>query len=87
AGPLSASHVFHAAMPFVLGAHLAFGVVWLVKPVLHAPPVVALAGGAVLSYAATILVALAFGAGREALREALRLIPARGFLAAPSEAK
>jgi PST family polysaccharide transporter len=86
-GPLRASHVLHAALPFVLGAHLAFGLIWLAKPMLQAPPVVALAAGAALSYAATILAALAFGAGREALREALRLIPARGFLAAPSEAK
>lgn len=86
-GPLRASHVFQGAFPFVLGAHLALAAVWLAKPMLAAPPVVALAAGAALSYAVTIVIALAFGTGREALREALRLIPARGFAPAPSEAK
>jgi PST family polysaccharide transporter len=74
-------------IPFVLGEHLALALVWLAKPLLQAPPVVALAAGAALAYAATVVVALAFSAGREALREALRLIPARGFSATPSEAK
>lgn len=87
AGPLRASHVLHAAAPFVLGAHLALALVWVAKPMLPAQPIIALVGGAVLSYVVTIIVALAFGAGREALREALRLIPARGFSPAPSEAK
>jgi PST family polysaccharide transporter len=86
-GPLRASHVLHAAAPFVLGAHLALALVWLAKPMLPAQPVVALAGAAALSYAVTIIVALGFGAGRETLKEALRLMPARRLSPAPSEAK
>lgn len=86
-GPLRATHVLRAATPFVLGAHLALALVWLAKPMLPADHILALACAAVLSYAATIVVALAFGAGREALREGLKLIPAWGFSAAPSEAK
>ncbi|TGW04358.1 lipopolysaccharide biosynthesis protein, partial [Mesorhizobium sp. M2D.F.Ca.ET.145.01.1.1] len=76
-GPLQAGHVLRAATPFVLGAHLALGAVWLVKPMLPQQHVVALASGAILAYAITIVVALAFAAGREALREALKMLPAR----------
>ncbi|WFP76502.1 lipopolysaccharide biosynthesis protein [Mesorhizobium sp. WSM4906] len=86
-GPLRASHVLHAAAPFVIGGHVALALVWLVKPMLPIQPIVALVCGTALSYAVTILIALAFGAGREALREALKLVPARGFSPAPSEAK
>ena len=86
-GPLKASHVLHAATPFVLGAHLALAAVWFAKPFLPQLQVVALASGAVLAYAITVAVALLFSAGREALREALKLMPTRGFAAAPSEAK
>jgi len=86
-GPLRASHVLHAATPFVLGAHLALALVWLAKPMLPAQPVVALAGAATLSYAVTIIVALGFSAGREAFKEVLKLMPARRLSPAPSEAK
>jgi PST family polysaccharide transporter len=86
-GPLQASHVLRAATPFVLGAHLALAAVWLIKPMLPQQHIPALASGVVLSYAITIIVALAFPAGREALREALKLMPMRGFATAPSEAK
>jgi PST family polysaccharide transporter len=86
-GPLQARHVLYGAAPFVLGAHLALAAVWFAKPLLPAQPVIALAAGAVLAYVITIAVSLVFGAGREALREAMKLIPARGFAPAPSEAK
>ncbi|WFP63235.1 lipopolysaccharide biosynthesis protein [Mesorhizobium sp. WSM4904] len=86
-GPLRASHVLHAAAPFVIGGHVALALVWLAKPMLPTQPVVALVCGTALSYAVTILISLAFGAGREALREALKLVPARGFSPAPSQAK
>ncbi len=86
-GPLKASHVLHAATPFVLGAHLALAAVWFAKPFLPQQQVVALASGAVLAYVITVAVALLFSAGREALGEALKLMPKRGFAAAPSEAK
>ena len=43
--------------------------------------------GWLIGYVITIAVSLVFSAGREALREAMKLIPARGFAPAPSEAK
>jgi len=86
-GPLRASHVLRAATPFVLGAHLALAAVWLIKPMLPQQPVVALTGGAVLAYLITMVVALAFASGREALREALKMLPARQPAATPREAQ
>jgi len=86
-GPLKASHVLQAATPFVLGAHLALAAVWFAKPFLPQQPILAMAGAVVMSYIATIVVALAFASGREALREALKLIPTRAPAAAPSGAK
>jgi PST family polysaccharide transporter len=46
-----------------------------------------MASAVVLSYLTTIVVALAFASGREALWEAVKLLPGRTPLAAPSEAK
>jgi PST family polysaccharide transporter len=46
-----------------------------------------LASGAILAYAITIIVALAFASGREALREALKMLPARPPAATPREAQ
>ncbi|MBZ9920582.1 lipopolysaccharide biosynthesis protein, partial [Mesorhizobium sp. BR1-1-7] len=86
-GPLRASHVLRAATPFVLGAHVALAVVWLVKPLLPQQHVIALASGAILAYLITIVIALVFAAGREALREALKMLPARPPAAAPREAQ
>jgi PST family polysaccharide transporter len=86
-GPLRASHILRAATPFVLGAHLALAAIWFVKPLLPQQPIVAMAGAVVLSYLITIVTALAFASGREALLEALKLLPARAPAAAPSEAK
>jgi PST family polysaccharide transporter len=86
-GPLRASHVLHAATPFVLGAHLALAAIWLVKPLLPHQQIVAMASAAALSYAVTVAIALVFTSGRGALREALKLLPARALVAAPSEAK
>ncbi len=86
-GPLQAHHVLRAATPFVLGAHLALAAVWFAKPLLPQQHVVAMAGAVVLSYVITILVSLCFAAGREALREALKLVPMRAPAAVPSESK
>lgn len=86
-GPLKAHHVLRAATPFVLGAHLALAAVWFAKPFLPQQHIVAMAGAVVLSYVATILVSLCFAAGREALREALKLVPMRAPAAVPSGAK
>jgi PST family polysaccharide transporter len=86
-GPLRASHVLRAATPFVLGAHLALAAVWLAKPLLPQQHIAAMASAVVLSYLTTIVVALAFASGREALWEAVKLLPGRTPLAAPSEAK
>ncbi|WP_352660187.1 lipopolysaccharide biosynthesis protein [Mesorhizobium sp. M0621] len=86
-GPLQAHHVLRAAMPFVLGAHLALAAIWFIKPLLPQQQVVALASGAVLAYLITIVIALAFASGREALREAFKMLPARLPAAAPREAQ
>lgn len=86
-GPLRASHILRAATPFVLGAHLALAAIWFAKPLLPQQHILAMAGAVVLSYMITIVVALAFSSGREALREAVNLLPARAPTAAPSEAK
>jgi len=86
-GPLQASHVLRAATPFVLGAHLALAAIWLIKPMLPQQHVIALASGAILAYLITIVIALAFASGREALREALKMLPARQPAATPREAQ
>lgn len=86
-GPLQAHHVFRAATPFVLGAHLALATVWFAKPFLPQQHIVAMAVAVVLSYAVTIVIALAFAAGREALQEAWKLVPVRAAAVAPNQAK
>ncbi|RWI29061.1 lipopolysaccharide biosynthesis protein [Mesorhizobium sp.] len=86
-GPLRASHILRAATPFVLGAHLALAAIWFAKPVLPQQHIVGMASAVALSYMITIMTALAFASGRETLRQALRLLPARAPKTAPSEAK
>ena len=86
-GPLQAHHVLRAAMPFVLGAHLAMGAVWLLKPLLPQMPLLAIGCAALVSYAITGIVGLAFASGREAFAVALKLIPTRPLAAAPSTVK
>ncbi|HXV29230.1 MAG TPA: lipopolysaccharide biosynthesis protein, partial [Sinorhizobium sp.] len=76
-GPLTAGDMVRAAGPFVLGAHVALAILWLVRPHLPDQTIVALAGAAILSYAVTVAVALVFPFGRRSLREALDLLPKR----------
>ncbi|RVA90366.1 lipopolysaccharide biosynthesis protein, partial [Mesorhizobium sp. M7A.F.Ca.CA.004.02.1.1] len=66
---------------------LALAGIWFIKPALPQQHVVALASGAVLAYLITIVIALAFASGREALREALKMLPARLPAAAAREAQ
>ncbi|WP_299365158.1 lipopolysaccharide biosynthesis protein [uncultured Paracoccus sp.] len=80
-GPVQARHILRTAMPFMLGAHIAVAVLWLLRPHLPAAPVPALIAAAMLAYLIVAGVAALFPAGREALAEARalvqKLLPAR----------
>ncbi|MBZ9676456.1 lipopolysaccharide biosynthesis protein [Mesorhizobium sp. ES1-1] len=76
-GPLRAIDMLRAATPFVLGAHLALAAVWFARSILPEPRLAALVAAVVLSYAVTFAVAMLFAAGREAMREVLKFLPAR----------
>lgn len=76
-GPVRARDVLHAALPFVLGAHLAVGMLWAVKPHLPANPVVSLVLAGVLGYAVCSGMAALFPAGRATLGELLRILARR----------
>lgn len=76
-GPLRATHVLRTATPFVVGAYVALAVIWLVKPILSQHAVVAVGTAVIMSYAITVVITLAFAAGREALHEAWKMVPTK----------
>lgn len=78
-GPLGVADIVRAASPFVLGSHLALALVLLAKnSLLPHQPVAALLAAAIASYAVVVAVAVLFPAGRETLREGLKLLR-KGF--------
>ena len=67
-----------AAFPFVVGAHLAIGILWVLRPHLPEAPLPALAFGTLLSYSLVIAFAALFESGRRVLGECLRLLRRQG---------
>ncbi|MBB1499144.1 lipopolysaccharide biosynthesis protein [Paracoccus sp. MC1862] len=76
-GPVGAKDVTRVAFPFVVGAHLAVGVLWALRPHLPQDPLPALVLGTVLSYLMVIAFAALFAPGRATLRECLQLLRRR----------
>ncbi|WP_435169052.1 lipopolysaccharide biosynthesis protein [Falsirhodobacter sp. 1013] len=68
-GPVQAGHILRMAAPFVLGAHVAVGVLWLLKSHLPGEPIMALILATVLSYLIVAAIAALFAAGRDTLME------------------
>ena len=73
-GPVSARDMAHTAFPFVMGAHLAIGLLWGVRSHLPDTPLSALMLGALLSYLLVIAFVALFEPGRQTLGECLRLL-------------
>lgn len=73
-GPVGPGDVIRSAGPFVLGAHAAVVTIWVVKPLLPMPALAGLIVAGLVSYAVTLLVAIAFPAGRATLLEAAGLV-------------
>lgn len=76
-GPVRAADVARMALPFVVGAHLALGLLWLLKPHLPQAPLPALLLGALLSYLVVCGFAALFPAGRGTLNEVWGLVARR----------
>lgn len=76
-GPIRAGDVTRVAFPFVVGGHLAVGVLWALRPHLPQDPLPALALGTVLSYLMVAGFAALFAPGRATLRECLQLLRRR----------
>ncbi len=73
-GPVRTGDVARAAFPFVVGAHLAVGALWAVRPYLPQAPLPALILGTALSYLLVVAFAALFKPGRRTLDECLRLL-------------
>lgn len=81
-GPVRAMDVAGMAFPFVVGAHLAIGLIWVARPYLPEAPLPALVLGTLLSYSLVIAFSLLFEPGRQTLRECLRLLRRQSAMAA-----
>lgn len=81
-GPVRTMDMARAAFPFVLGAHLAIGLLWVARSYLPEAPLPALVLGTLLSYSLVIAVAALFEPGRRTLGECLRLLRRHSTLAA-----
>lgn len=68
-GPVRAVDVVQMGLPFVLGAHVAVGILWAIKPHLPEAPLPTLVLAAVLSYLLVAGFAALFPAGRNTLNE------------------
>lgn len=73
-GPVRAADIARAALPFIVGAHLAIGVLWATRPYLPDTPLAALILGTILSYLVVAAIAALFKAGRQTLGEFIRLV-------------
>lgn len=73
-GPIRTADVLRMGLPFVLGAHLAVGILWAIKPHLPEAPLPALVLAAVLSYLLVAGFAALFPAGRDTLKEIRALV-------------
>lgn len=80
-GPVEAGDMARAAFPFVVGAHLAIGFLWVIRPHLPDAPLSALILGTLLSYSLVIAFAALFEPGRRTLRECLRLLRRQSVIA------
>ena len=81
-GPIRAGDMARAALPFVVGAHLAIGLLWVIRPHLPEAPLPALFLGTGLSYLLVVGFAALFEPGRRTLGECLRLLRRRQAVAA-----
>lgn len=73
-GPVRTMDMMRAALPFVVGAHLAIGLLWAIQTYLPEAPLPALVLGTLLSYSLVIVFAALFESGRRTLGECLRLL-------------
>lgn len=73
-GPVRTMDMARTAFPFVVGAHLAIGLLWVARPYLPEAPLPALILGTLLSYALVTAFVALFEPGRQALGECLRLL-------------
>lgn len=78
-GPVKARHVLRTALPFVLGAHIAVAVLWLLRSYLPGGPVIVSITATVLSYLIVAGVASLFSSGRETLTE-VRVLAAKTLI-------
>lgn len=81
-GPVGAGDMARAAFPFVVGAHLAMGLLWALRPHLPEAPLPALVLGTALSYLLVAGFAALFEPGRRTLAECLRLLRRQPAVAA-----
>ena len=76
-GPVRAADIAGAVFPFVIGAHLALGLLWVLRPHLPQAALPTLLLGTALSYLLVIGFAALFQSGRRTLAELARLIRSR----------
>lgn len=77
-GPVRARDILQIALPVVLGAHVAVGVLWAVKQYLPESPIIALTLATCISYIVSAGTAAMFPAGRRALAD-VRLLAINGL--------
>jgi PST family polysaccharide transporter len=70
-GAITAYDILAVASPIVLGAHIAIGMLWFVRPVLPNNAITAIFVAACTSYLVTVLVAILFAKCRNAIRQGL----------------
>lgn len=73
-GPVGTADVARMSLPFVVGAHLAVGLLWMLQPYLPEDPLPALAASAALAYLLVAGFAAFFPAGRGTLKEVRALV-------------
>lgn len=73
-GPVQATDMMRVSLPFVLGAHLAIGILWTLRPYLPQAHLPALILAAMLSYLLVAAFAALFKIGRTTLVECLGLL-------------
>ncbi|WP_245195621.1 lipopolysaccharide biosynthesis protein [Aureimonas populi] len=76
-GPVRAADMVRVAFPFVVGAHLAVGLLWLARPYLPDSPLVALLACGVLAYASVSAFALLFAPGRAVILDGAQMVRSR----------
>ncbi|MCE6960735.1 lipopolysaccharide biosynthesis protein [Cereibacter sphaeroides] len=76
-GPVGIRDMLRGVGPMIVAAHLVLGLLWVIKPTLPEPGLLALAIGGLLSYLLTAAMIAVSPSGRETLREAWRFAAER----------